>query len=147
MVDSGLKRKIGEVFVRLLVLLILYFQVIIIFSIAIVLRHRVSSLRLVELNQPYLTLLVNFAGSSIVDIMKRGEISALIMGYLVIYNGIFLCLGFSLGIIRSRSLLLRLLHIRALLQVPALARIVSMHLIFLRRIPRCCYWYVMSPFS
>ena len=94
MVDSGLRRRIREIHIRLPVLLILGLQVIIIFRLVVVLRHKVSNIRLVELNQPHLIILSIFVGIFTMDTMKRGEISAIIMVSLVIYNKIILRIEF-----------------------------------------------------
>lgn len=96
MVGSGLRSRIRKNFIRLPMHLILRFQVIIVFKLVVVLRYRVPSLMSVELNQPYLILLVICVGSFIMDIMGWGKIGAIILVSLVIYNEIVLHREFSL---------------------------------------------------
>lgn len=50
MVDSGPIRRTGAILIRLLVFFILSLQATVIIRLAVVLRHRTSSLRLVELS-------------------------------------------------------------------------------------------------
>lgn len=73
-VGNSLRRRIGEILMHQLVLLLLSLQVIGISSLAMVLGHKVPNFRSVELAQPHPTLFANFVESFIVDILRRGRI-------------------------------------------------------------------------
>lgn len=98
MVESGPRIRIGENFIHLLVLLIRTHWAIIDLRLAVVLRYRVSSLRIVDLSQPYLILLIIFMGSFTVDIVIRKGIGFIIMVSWVKCREIVLQLGFPLGL-------------------------------------------------
>lgn len=46
----------------------------VIFRLAVVLRNKMPSLRLVKISRPHLTLHINSVGNFIVDIIRRGGI-------------------------------------------------------------------------
>lgn len=79
MVGSGLTRRIGKICIRPLVIFILSLRVIDVFSIIMVLEHKV-------LSQPHLICHAMVVGSFTEVIMRMGEISSLIIVSLVICN-------------------------------------------------------------
>lgn len=99
MAGNGLGRRLGKFLVLILqlALYILSHSVITISRKVMVPVHGVSSLRLVEINHPYLILFINSIGRWIMDFSRIGETSALSMFYWAAYSGIVPRSGFLLG--------------------------------------------------
>lgn len=100
-IDNGLRKIFEGVLIHILRLVLLMISHLLIssFGLVVVLRHKVPNLRLVELSQSYLILLVDFAVNFTKVIVMRKEIGILIMVILAICRETILYLRYLQGLI------------------------------------------------
>lgn len=105
-----------------------------VFTLSIILGHRMPSFRPVELSRPYLDVFSIFVGSLTVDITMIKRIYASIMIISIMCCEIYLHLGVHQGIVRLKQSLLQLLLLRALLHRQLMDETLNMNFLLIRNL-------------